>query len=101
VISTASNFIGRLTSGYIAAFTQVLNLVIVATFSCALLIFGMIGLSNQASVVALGVVYGYFAGICKYFSSGPVKSFTWLTCTGAAMAAPLFAMFTPDVSEIG
>lgn len=38
-----------------------------SSFSCGVLIFGMIGLSSLASVVVLGVVYGYVSGVCKYF----------------------------------
>jgi len=64
VILNASNFIGRATSGYIAAFTGVINLTIMATISCSVLIFGMIGLNSLASVVVLGVVYGYLSGMC-------------------------------------
>jgi hypothetical protein len=32
-----------------------------------MVIFGMIGLSTLASVVVLGVLYGYFAGLSEYF----------------------------------
>ncbi|OJA14265.1 hypothetical protein AZE42_11048, partial [Rhizopogon vesiculosus] len=63
VISNASNFIGRVTCGYIAAYTGVLNLTILAAISSAVLIFGMIGLSSLVSVVVLGVVYGYVSGV--------------------------------------
>ncbi|OAX31165.1 MFS general substrate transporter [Rhizopogon vinicolor AM-OR11-026] len=83
VILNASNFIGRVTSGYIAAFTGVQNLTILAAFSCAVVIFGMIGLSSLVSVVVLGVFYGSFAGV-------------W-----AAMTAPLLTTLVSDVSELG
>jgi hypothetical protein len=52
-------------SGFIATFTGVPNLIIVATISGGVLILGMIGLSSLVSVIVLGVMYGYFAGLCK------------------------------------
>ncbi|KAG1768754.1 major facilitator superfamily domain-containing protein [Suillus placidus] len=83
VILNGSNCIGRFTSGFIAAFTGVPNLVIISSFSCGVLILGIIGLSNLASVVVLGVLYGYFSGL------------------NTAMAAPIMAILTPDFSELG
>lgn len=67
MILNVCSFIGRMTSGYIAAVTGVPNLTIVATTCSALVIFGMIGLSNLTSVVVTGVLFGYFGGVCKYF----------------------------------
>ncbi|KAG1754141.1 major facilitator superfamily domain-containing protein [Suillus lakei] len=83
VILNVSNCVARVTSGFIAAFTGVPNLIIVATISGGVLILGMIGLSSLASVVVLGVMYGYFAGLY------------------IAMVAPLVATLTPDLSELG
>ena len=40
---------------------------VVGTFSCGAVILGMLGLNSIASVVILGVLYGYFLGVCKYF----------------------------------
>ncbi|OJA21406.1 hypothetical protein AZE42_01920, partial [Rhizopogon vesiculosus] len=83
VILNASNCVGRVTSGYIATYTGVPNLTIIGTFSCGVIILGMIGLNSLASVVVLGVFYGYFAGLY------------------VAMLAPLVATLTPDISELG
>ncbi|KAG1804260.1 MFS general substrate transporter [Suillus subaureus] len=83
VILNVSNCVARVTSGFIAAFTGVPNLIIVATISGGVLTLGMIGLSSMASVVVLGVMYGYFAGLY------------------IAMVAPLVAILTPDLSELG
>ncbi|KAG1774219.1 major facilitator superfamily domain-containing protein, partial [Suillus placidus] len=83
VILNVSNCVARVTSGFIAAFTGVPNLIIVATISGGVLTMGMIGLSSLASVVVLGVMYGYFAGLY------------------IAMVAPLVATLTPDLSELG
>ncbi|KAG2356841.1 major facilitator superfamily domain-containing protein [Suillus spraguei] len=63
VILNASNSVGRVTAGYIAAYTGVLNLTVIAAISCGSLIFGLIGLKSLTSVVILGVLYGYFAGM--------------------------------------
>ncbi|KAG1837286.1 MFS general substrate transporter, partial [Suillus subalutaceus] len=60
-----------------------MNLTIMSSISCGVLILGMIGLSSLASVVVLGVLYGYFAGL------------------NTAMGAPLIATLTPDLSELG
>ncbi|KAG1888573.1 major facilitator superfamily domain-containing protein [Suillus subluteus] len=65
----------RLTSGFIEAFTGVMNLTILSSILCGVLILGMIGLSSLASVVVLGL--------------------------NTAMGAPLMATLTPDLSELG
>ncbi|KAG2118699.1 major facilitator superfamily domain-containing protein [Suillus discolor] len=83
VILNGSNCLGRFTSGFIASFTGVLNLTIVASISCGVLILGMIGLNNLASVIVLGMLYGYLSGL------------------NVAMAPPLVATLTPDLSELG
>ncbi|KAG1820096.1 major facilitator superfamily domain-containing protein [Suillus variegatus] len=83
VILNGSNCLGRFTSGFIARFTGVVNLATVAAILCSVLIFGMIGLSSLASVVVPGVIYGYLSGM------------------NVAMAPPLMATLTPDVSELG
>jgi len=83
VILNMANLVGRVTSGYIAAFTGVPNLTIVATIASGILILGMIGLKSLASVVVLGVIYGYFSGVY------------------IAMYVPLVATLTSDMSELG
>ncbi|KAG2118698.1 major facilitator superfamily domain-containing protein [Suillus discolor] len=83
VILNGFNCLGRLTSGFIARFTGVVNLATVAAILCSMLIFGMIGLSSLASVVVLGVIYGFLSGM------------------NVAMLTPLMATLTPDVSELG
>lgn len=83
VILNASNSVGRVTAGYIAAYTGVLNLTVIAAISCGLLIFGLIGLKSLTSVVILGVLYGYFVGLYN------------------AIIGPLVATLAPDHSELG
>ncbi|KAG1840767.1 major facilitator superfamily domain-containing protein [Suillus tomentosus] len=83
VILNGSNCLGRFTSGFIARFTGVVNLTTVTAILCSVLIFGMIGLSSLASVVVLGVIYGYLSGL------------------NVAMWNALMATLTLDVSELG
>lgn len=59
------NLIGRLSTGFIAPYFGVPSLMIISTAMCGILIFGMMGLSSVPSVVALGMIYGYFAGNCR------------------------------------
>ncbi|KAG1860223.1 major facilitator superfamily domain-containing protein [Suillus subalutaceus] len=83
VIVNASSSVGRVTAGYIAAFTGVLNLIVIAAISCGSLILGMIGLGSLTSVVILGVLFGYCAGVYD------------------SIVGPLVATLTPNPSELG
>ncbi|CDO77695.1 hypothetical protein BN946_scf184969.g46 [Trametes cinnabarina] len=83
VILNACSFLGRLSPGFFANKLGVENITVVSTFVCAVLILGMIGLSSVASVVVIGIIYGFFAG------------------TYIAMLAPLLAHLTDDMSELG
>ncbi|KIK39971.1 hypothetical protein CY34DRAFT_295933 [Suillus luteus UH-Slu-Lm8-n1] len=83
VIMNAACFIGRCTAGMTAAYTGVLNFMIVSTVACSAVIIAMIGLSDVASVVVLGLAYGYFSGVF------------------VALLVPLVTVFTPDLSELG
>ncbi|KAG1807027.1 major facilitator superfamily domain-containing protein [Suillus subaureus] len=83
VIMNAACFIGRCTTGIIAAYTGVLNLIIASTIACSTIIISMIALSDVASVVVLGLAYGYFSGVY------------------IALIVPLVTVFTPDLSELG
>jgi hypothetical protein len=44
----------------------VLNLAIASTVACSAVIISMMTLSDLASVVMLGLAYGYFSGVCMY-----------------------------------
>ncbi|KAG2039748.1 major facilitator superfamily domain-containing protein [Suillus americanus] len=83
VILNASSCVGRVTSGYTAAYIGVPNLTVISAISCGLIILGTIGLSSLASVVILGVLYGYFSGVYT------------------AMVGPLVAVLAPNPSELG
>ncbi|KAG2140800.1 major facilitator superfamily domain-containing protein [Suillus cothurnatus] len=82
-IMNAACFISRSTTGMIATYTGVLNFTIVATVACGAIVISMIALSDVASVVVLGLAYGYFSGVC------------------VALIVPLVIEFTPDLSELG
>jgi MFS family permease len=83
VILNASSCMGRVTSGYTAAFIGVPNLTVISAISCGSIILGTIGLSSLTSVVILGVLYGYFSGVYT------------------AMVGPLVAILAPNPSELG
>ncbi|KAG1820091.1 MFS general substrate transporter [Suillus variegatus] len=84
VIMNAACFIGRCMTGTIAAYAGVLNSTIASTVACSAIIISMIALSDMASVVVLGLAYGYFSGVCMLSR--------WI---------PLVAVLTPDLSELG
>ncbi|KAG2340294.1 MFS general substrate transporter [Suillus weaverae] len=83
VIMNAACVIGRCTAGIFAAYTGTLNFTIASTVACSALIISMIALSDIASVVVLGLAYGYFSGVY------------------IALMVPLVTVFTPDLSELG
>ncbi|KAG2129528.1 MFS general substrate transporter [Suillus cothurnatus] len=83
VIMNSACFLGRCTTGIIAAYTGVLNLTIASAVACSAIIISMIVLSDVASVVVLGLAYGYFSGVF------------------IALIVPLVAVLTPDLSELG
>ncbi|KAG1814778.1 uncharacterized protein BJ212DRAFT_1481958 [Suillus subaureus] len=55
----------------------------ISAISCGLTILGAIGLSGLTSVAILGVLYGYFSGVCT------------------TMVGPLVAVLAPNTSELG
>ncbi|OAX33371.1 MFS general substrate transporter [Rhizopogon vinicolor AM-OR11-026] len=83
VIMNAASFVGRCTAGIIVLYTGVLNLTIISAVVCSGLIISMIALSDIASVIGIGVIYGYFSGIY------------------IALFLPLATLMTPDLSELG
>ncbi|KAG2359035.1 major facilitator superfamily domain-containing protein [Suillus spraguei] len=82
-IMNAACVVGRCTAGMIAAYTGALNFTIASTLACSALIISVIALSDIASVVVIGLAYGYFSGVY------------------IALMAPLVTAFTPDLSELG
>jgi len=62
----ASSFLGQLTSGFLVEYFGVPAVLTATTFSGAVLLFSLIGLRTLASVVVIGVLYGYSSGVCKF-----------------------------------
>ncbi|OJA15595.1 hypothetical protein AZE42_08335 [Rhizopogon vesiculosus] len=74
---------GKLTAGIVSAYAGVLNTVIGSSLISSAVIFAMIGLHSVASVVLIGISYGYFSGVCT------------------ATMAPLISLLTPEISDLG
>ncbi|KAJ7457268.1 MFS general substrate transporter [Mycena galericulata] len=83
VIMNASSFVGRLFPGLVSHRWGVKPMITVAAGCAAVLILAMIGIQNVASVVAISVLYGFFAGNI------------------VALMGPLLAILTDDMSELG
>jgi hypothetical protein len=62
----AASFFRRCTTGIIASHMGVLNLTVVSTVICSALGISMIALSDIASVLVIGVMYGYFSGVSMF-----------------------------------
>ncbi|KAF7348859.1 hypothetical protein MVEN_01406000 [Mycena venus] len=83
VIMNAASFVGRLSPGFFAHRFGVPEMVAASGGVGAVLILCMIALKSVASVVVLGVLYGYSAGIF------------------VTLMAPIFSVLTDDVGELG
>ncbi|KAJ7246882.1 MFS general substrate transporter [Mycena haematopus] len=83
VIMNASSFFGRLSPGFFAHRLGVVNMVTAAAGAGAVLILSMIALKSVASVVVIGVLYGYSAGIF------------------VTLMAPLLTVLTDNLGELG
>ncbi|KAG1843892.1 major facilitator superfamily domain-containing protein [Suillus subluteus] len=83
VIMNAACFVGRCMTGMVAGYTGVLNLTIASTVACSAIIISMIALTDVASVVVLGLAYGY------------------VSCVYIALIVPLVTELTPNLSELG
>ncbi|KAJ6531377.1 MFS general substrate transporter [Mycena vulgaris] len=83
VIMNTSSFVGRLCPGLISHRWGVKPMMTVASGCGAVLILTMISIHDIASVVTIGVLYGFFAGII------------------VTLMGPLLATLTDDMSELG
>lgn len=82
IVNTAS-FCGRFSAGIIAHFIGVVDLTILSTVACAVLLGGMIWLSSMESFIVIGILYGLLSGM------------------NIAMMAPFMALVATDQSELG
>ncbi|KAG2093152.1 major facilitator superfamily domain-containing protein [Suillus discolor] len=83
VIMNTSSFVGQLTSGLLVECFGVPRVLTVSTSAGTVLLFSLIGLRTLASVVVIGILYGYSAGIFQ------------------ALWAPILAVLSPDPSDLG
>ncbi|KAF8205980.1 major facilitator superfamily domain-containing protein [Mycena galopus ATCC 62051] len=83
VIMNAASFAGRLLPGLVLHVWGVKSMITVGSGCGAVLILSMIAIHNVASVVTIGIIYGFFAG-------GIVT-----------LIGPLLAVLTDDMSELG
>ncbi|KAJ7230097.1 MFS general substrate transporter [Mycena pura] len=83
VILNTSSFVGRVTPGFFAQRVGVINIIIAATGCGAVLLFCMIALKSVASVIVIGIIFGYCAGAF------------------VTLMAPLIAVLTEDIGELG
>ncbi|KAJ7108974.1 major facilitator superfamily domain-containing protein [Mycena crocata] len=83
VIMNASSFVGRLFPGFFASRLGILNMLTAASGAGAILILSMIALKTVASVVVIGVLYGFCIGVF------------------VTLMAPLVALLTADQGELG
>jgi predicted cobalt transporter CbtA len=105
VILNACAFVGRLSPGFFAHRLGVVNMLTAATGAGAVVIMSMIALRTTVSLVVVGVLYGYFAGICASPPPHPrallTPSSRHLQHVVATLMAPLFAILTDDMGELG
>jgi hypothetical protein len=76
VIMNASSFVGRIVPGFLAHSLGIANMATASAGCGAVLVLGMIGLSNIASVVVLAILYGFCSGICGCSFPDPTSNVT-------------------------
>lgn len=69
MVLNAGAFFGRLSSGFLARPVGAGNMLVGSMACCTVMVFAMAGLKTTGSVVAIAILYGYFAGICKLRSN--------------------------------
>jgi hypothetical protein len=98
---SASSFVGRICPGFFAHSLGIANMATASAGCGAVFILGMIGLSNIPSVVVLAILYGFCAGVCELihgWETDSVFNFGFLVIT---TMAPLVAILTEDLTELG
>jgi hypothetical protein len=95
-----SSFVGQLTSGLLVEYFGVPGVMTFSTFAGTVLLFSLIGLRTLASVVVIGILYGYSAGICKSRTMAH-HTRSLLFSTVQALWAPVLAVLSPDPSDLG
>jgi hypothetical protein len=108
VILNVSAFVGRLSPGLYANTLGVDNAVTISAGCCSVLILGMIGVKSVTSVAVIGIIYGFFAGVCEtsfilFFIVTLLRAsgISTFHCLDISTLAPLFAVLSDDISELG
>ncbi|KAF9441846.1 hypothetical protein P691DRAFT_682734, partial [Macrolepiota fuliginosa MF-IS2] len=83
VIVNGSSLIGRLSPGFLVKYVSVVNLIVVWTGICGILIIALTGVTNVAGFVVFGVIYGFSFGAF------------------IALMAPLIAVLSDNIEELG
>jgi ABC-type enterobactin transport system permease subunit len=86
--------------GVVSAYAGIPNTVIGCSLMSSAIIFAMICLRSVASVVLIGISYGYFAGVCAcmFLHSSDAHQ---VSASGIGIIAPLISHLTPEISDIG
>ena len=98
----STNFVGRLSPGFLTHSLGVLNVHVAAAFCCTILIFAIIGLRNIPCSVTNAVLFAYSTGLCKCRAEMAFKvSMSYSSVT--TLPAPFISFLTTDVSvsELG
>jgi len=101
VIMNACSVVGRLLPALFIQSIGVVNMVIGSAFGCSIMIFAFLGLNSAASVVLIAVFYGLMAGVCKSFPSLACPRLLTSPSSVISLQAPVVAVITPDISELG
>ena len=101
VLLNGGSLIGRLCAGFIAPYIGVGRTIIISVAMCGILILGMIGMANIPSVVVIGTIYGYFAGVCQFSSLFQCLTVEPNHLADIATLSPLIALLTSNLSELG
>ena len=101
MIVNACSFFGRLAPGLVANKLGVTNILTISAFICAALILSMIALGNVASVVVIGILYGFFSGACEYRTIRLLSPKLICPPKDISMLGPVLAALTDNMSELG
>ncbi|CAK5274378.1 unnamed protein product [Mycena citricolor] len=101
VIMNSSSFLGRLAPGFFAGRLNPKTMMAISTACGAILILAMMALRNIASVVTIGVLYGFCAGCSACRPSLVQQGLSCPHVTVVTLVGPLFASLTDDMSELG
>lgn len=67
VILNGASFVGRLSPGILTKYASVATLTVITTGASGVLIIAVSGITSVAAFVIFGILYGFFAGTCKYY----------------------------------